>query len=371
MYRFVQAPTSRARLRITHEMLALLLTYHQVMPGVLDFVFPFGFQRYAEDFYFSGKREDNRMLASDKALIIPELGRSGRELRMCYSLKSVEPTGSSPKWPWSVRQTALYHSFDIVTGKAFWMVIKGNSEIKDRILQSSMDAATPDTSTAASFAATLEIQLTMFEWCSDDWRWFLTFLETKLQGLTRPALTAEIPRPLSFAACQGGVLDDAENTFVETSPKSFIRRASISTKQWILNSKHSSTKSKFEAPCAQPAPTTNTRMDPGSSSVLPERKDIFSVSTLQQVQSYEEKASEAVLFLDSNIKIIQSIDAQYHGVFYRKDSPVGDNEECLTAVDNFKRRVYNILGELEMQKTTAEVLLSLVKNRKDLVGRLL
>jgi hypothetical protein len=100
-------------------MITRVLTYHQVMPNFLDFLFPFGHQEYAEDFYFSGFREDTRLLLSDGGLKIPEFGRSGLEIRMCYSLKSVEPWKAKRDWPWAVRQTALYHSFDIVTGKSF------------------------------------------------------------------------------------------------------------------------------------------------------------------------------------------------------------------------------------------------------------
>lgn len=47
---FIHAPNSRERLLVSYEMLTRALTYHQVMSNVLDFIFPFGHQHYAEDF---------------------------------------------------------------------------------------------------------------------------------------------------------------------------------------------------------------------------------------------------------------------------------------------------------------------------------
>src|SRR5688572_3951480 len=99
--RFVHAPHSRERLRISLKMFVCALTHHQVMPAFLDFIFPFGLQEYLQDFYFSGFREDTRLLST--GLIIPNLGRSGREIRLCYSLKSVEASNGNTSWPWSIR----------------------------------------------------------------------------------------------------------------------------------------------------------------------------------------------------------------------------------------------------------------------------
>ena len=76
------------------------------------------------------------MSISGGGLNIPELVRSGRNIRICDSLKSVKHIENSDNkldLPWLVRQTALYHSFDIDTGKASWMAIKGIQLIKDRI----------------------------------------------------------------------------------------------------------------------------------------------------------------------------------------------------------------------------------------------
>lgn len=57
---------------------------------------------------------------------------------MCYSLKSVEKVDDEDldeaQKPWSARQIATYHSFDVDTGVALWIFVKGNDEIQDRIM---------------------------------------------------------------------------------------------------------------------------------------------------------------------------------------------------------------------------------------------
>ena len=71
-----------------------ILTYHQVMPAFLDFLFPFGFQKYRQDFHFGGFRQHTTLSDLDRGLAIAEIGRSGRGYQLCYSLKAVEQSKS-------------------------------------------------------------------------------------------------------------------------------------------------------------------------------------------------------------------------------------------------------------------------------------
>lgn len=203
-YSFIHARNSRENLRISREMFTSILTHYQAMP---DFLFPFGRQLYAEDFYFSGFREDTRMSLSDGGLRIPELGRSGRDIRICYSLKSVEPIEKPDKsvsLPWSVRQTALYHSFDFDTGKASWIVIKGNHLIRNLMKSATKTYFEIDLvsgsfeTTAGAFILTLVNHLVLCKWSVEHWRWYITSLEKRLQELTRRTLAVDISRgPIS------------------------------------------------------------------------------------------------------------------------------------------------------------------------------
>ena len=177
-------------------MLTLAFTYHQVMPGFLDLVYSFGRQEYAQDFHFSVFQEDTRLSESDRGLKVPELGWSGRDIRMGYGLKSVEPSTSQQDWPWSIRHCAVHHSCDVVSGRATWIVIKGNHLMKDRIESATESQNLPQISNFntvdRAFASTLATHLIICDWAGDNWRWYINFLEEEFQSTTRGTLSAVV-----------------------------------------------------------------------------------------------------------------------------------------------------------------------------------
>lgn len=176
-------------------MLSFLFSYHQVMPSFLDFIFPFGKQEYAQDFHFSGLREEDRLDVRRKGIEIHELGRSGREIKLCYNLRSVEVSKSQTDLPWSVRQSAVYHSFDLNTGQSLWVNVKGNKLIKNRITEAS---ETPSLcrvqSRSEAFSASLATHLLFCDWSAENWRWYINDLENELQALTRNALATQVDK---------------------------------------------------------------------------------------------------------------------------------------------------------------------------------
>ena len=195
LLRFIHAPHSRDKLWTSRQMLMLTLTYHQVMPAFLDFLFSFGKQEHAQDFYSSGFQQEDWLVDIDKGLHIPELGRSGREIRLCYSLRAVEPSKSHLDWPWSVRQTALYHSFDFESGQTTWIILKGDQLMKKRIQSATTSKCTRDFQTNdQSFAATFAIHLLLCSWSGEHWRWYINFLEEALQAMTRHTLLVTVDR---------------------------------------------------------------------------------------------------------------------------------------------------------------------------------
>lgn len=177
-------------------MLNFLLSHYQVPPSFLDYIFPFGEQEYAQDYYFSGLRKENRLYMKQRGPKIPEWGRSGCDIRICYNLRSVERSPKQTQLGWSIRQTAVYHWFDIVTGQTLWINVKGNQLLKNRVLEAADSSDDPSAaSTASSFSASLETHLLFAEWAGENWRWYINELETELQKLTRMAVTAPIHWP--------------------------------------------------------------------------------------------------------------------------------------------------------------------------------
>ncbi|KAH8912896.1 hypothetical protein BR93DRAFT_122629 [Coniochaeta sp. PMI_546] len=186
---YIWADHSRARLKISRKMLMLILTFHQVMPAYLDFIYVFGEQFEQPDLRFSGFREQTNIAVSFKRLAIPSLSRSGRQFQICYNLKNVELKKSDPDNlihdEWSIRQAAIHHQFDIVEGTTLWIITKGSLDLQQRFKELTGKEARPEDknfdTAEDSFRASLSAHLLWCYWSTDDWRSYLRWLETAVQ----------------------------------------------------------------------------------------------------------------------------------------------------------------------------------------------
>ncbi|KAI9773493.1 MAG: hypothetical protein M1839_002075 [Geoglossum umbratile] len=340
---FVHAPSSRAQLRITREMLMLSLTYHQVMPAYLDFLFPLGRQVYQRDFHFSGFQHENHLTACEQGLRIPELGRSGRDLQLCYSLKSVEPSESNPSRPWSIRQTAIYHSFDIETGAATWILTKGNELMKDRVqLATGPHRLHPPELTsfetvAAAITASLATHLIFCSWSGENWRWYINFLEEELQDKTRRVLLPTGDTPTS-----------------PISEKTLTEEPGLMTPPML--------------PSSQPFPPSprENSYRPSGRRGMSDQQD-FSFSQLQRVQSIEDKANETLLVLKANISVLTELEDCYRHIFDCDNRPKELAAYCKDDYVRFESRITSIRNDLRMQQSRVETLLHLLDDRKSLL----
>lgn len=162
-----------------------ILSYHQVMPSYLDFLFPFGLQSLPKDFRFSAFREQTLLKTPARGPAVPGLGRSGRQIQLSFNLKGVSCT-SDPKVPmldkqWSQRQVAVHHQFDMDVGTTLWILTKGNLELKERIqdvtgkkgrLEDRSFGTVPQ-----CLISSLAVHLLLCQWSCEDWRWYILFLE--------------------------------------------------------------------------------------------------------------------------------------------------------------------------------------------------
>lgn len=340
------------------------------MPTFLDFLFPFGKQLYTQDFQFSGFRSEDRLSIDDRGLELPQLGRSGRDIRMCYNLKSVEPSKGQKEWPWSIRQTAAYHSFDIETGKAFWVIIKGDQLIKRRI-ESATKARRAQAlksfefdSLATSFSSTLQAHLLIFDWCHEHWRWYINFLEQELQRLTRETLLVDLNRSSNGIerTPSQGMMQRATSSRICSPPLSVPEKA-----PWHSGSQIKEPTS-YAHPERQAAPAPRPASSFAESQESLNADENFSFSDLQQVQSLEEKANEIILVLDSNINTLSKVKQYYRETFTFDEFPITVKSACARDLTKFEKAVGNIISDLQMQESRTKMLLRLLTDRKSLVS---
>lgn len=162
-----------------------ILSYHQVMPGYLDFLFTFGAKHDQRDFRFSAFREQTLLNSPVRGPAIPGLGRSGRQIQLSFNLKGVScilgPKLSIPEKRWSLREAAVHHQFDVELGTTLWIVTKGNLELKERIQDiTSQGGRLEDRSFGTvrqCFLSSLAVHLLLCQWSCEEWRWYILWLE--------------------------------------------------------------------------------------------------------------------------------------------------------------------------------------------------
>ena len=156
------------------------------MPAYLDFMFVFGAQSDPSDLRFSGFRQQLILEDPPYSAPIPIMGRSGRQFQLCYNLNGVTLVSEDPEsikdHHWTVRQAAIHHQFDIVYGTTLWIVTKGRQDILQRFKQlTGPDGRLEEKSFGNSyecFRSSLATHLMYCHWSTEDWRWYLHWLET-------------------------------------------------------------------------------------------------------------------------------------------------------------------------------------------------
>ncbi|RDW74883.1 hypothetical protein BP6252_06025 [Coleophoma cylindrospora] len=349
---FVLAPHSRERLCTSRKMLMYAFTYHQVMPAFLDFMFPFGQQVYVQDFYFSGFRRENLLADADTGINLPKLGRSGREIRMCYSLKSVEQS-DEPENTWSIRQTATYHSFDVVSGSALWISVKGNDLIKDRVMSATEHIKPnerPFATKAGAFARSLDVHWMNCKWASEEWRWYLNCLEEDIQGNTRRTLSTQVVRRRPG--------DDEAIKFLKDRTRTASGRETANNGPMNLSN-------AIQPPQNRPI---QTRHPPSRHyNTEPHVQDYFSFNDMQRLQSWEEKINEAIFVLKANVDVVKELADNYRSLVTSVVSLEYFEMDQRRATESFEKQVMTIIRDMQVQIARAETLIRLLADRKALL----
>jgi Mg2+ and Co2+ transporter CorA len=380
--RFVQAGHSRDSLRVTRELFTNILTYRQVMPSFLDFVFSFGKQQHAEDFHFSGFRGEFCLSSTSQNLRIPELGRSGKNLQLCYSLRSVEPAPLEPV-PWSIRQTAFYHSFDVESGQASWIIIKGNDCMKNRVMLETQGPNGPDLrcfdTINQCFSSALATHLLFCEWSAENWRWYINRLEEKVQDITRRTLDKSIYAPGTSGVAVGGSTRES-NTSIKSVKRSWSFKAPSRTLTFerfnvpeepkaprFFNESSPKPNGRPPPPVLPPGVKSETQGAPNDASATQYQPEPFQFDEVRRIQLIEERANETLLILKTNTTVQEELKHYYSSLAKTNDIPQEIKELCGSDLTDFCKRINSLQNDFRMQQARLETLLRLLADRKTLL----
>ncbi|KAL8996226.1 MAG: hypothetical protein Q9169_004204 [Polycauliona sp. 2 TL-2023] len=363
-FSFVHAPNSRDKLRTTRHMLALSFSYLQVMPEFLDFLFPFGKQVNERGFHFGGFRYTTRLAESEKGLTVPELGWSGYDYQVCYNLKSVEQAQGGGE-PWSIRQAAIHHSFEVKSGQSSWIVIKANT-----LLQTKIQSATGlrglrkvclFDGVDKAFGSTLATHLIFCQWSGENWRWYIEYLEDQFQQGTQDTLAPITRAPTSPLASPD-----------KHTPRQYRRRvdgAALGAMQ---------TPVPHPGPSSRPLelhPLLHYTNDPRSipdNLLRPGRmasRQEFSFTDVQRTHHTEKNANAATLVLKNNISVFADIKRYYRTIMSFEGWPSELTDTCHEVLSRFEQDLSSIENEMRLQLSRLETLLQWISDRKSLVSR--
>lgn len=369
-------------------MLMLAFTYLQVMPEFLEYLFLFGKQIEAQDLYWSGFHQLTHLIGAKEGLELAERSWSGCGLQVCYNLKSVEHSGFQTEWPWSLRHCAIHHAFDAKNIRSTWIVIKGDHLIKKRIQSATRECGPAELSSFEmidrAFAAALATHLVVCDWSAENWRWYIKFLEEKLEGLTRETISTNADVPVSPAnygdASPISSWSDTQKTcstnryqgfrfFRSSHPQNQNAETDplgMEMQQPLKNKANSIDRPSQPLPPGQNSSTLRTTKLP-SVGFDDYGQRQFSFRDLQEIQHIEEKANETTLILKLNISVISQLKKYYRSIIESQELPANISQKCDGDMIRFERHIDGIVNEILSQILRVEALHRRLIDRRTLV----
>jgi hypothetical protein len=362
------------------------------MPQFLEIILSFGaFQHRAVPIAYQNAvfRYEHGIDSGDAVRSnIPELGRSGRVIQNCYNLWSVEYSDdTTAKPPWAIRQTGVYHSFDVGNGRALWITVKANTIMEDRVKKATtrgVSSLGPKAleNVADSFKASLATHLITLEWCCEGWQHCIAYWETDLEkslSKIKFAPMAELeaamnevksivsspiePFRVQYAPSSGTTfaVNSRSGTWATTSGSIPNRRGtgltSLTTKlekipdSECLRSKAALT---FNAAVSSPTPNPLEKLD-------------FKLEDMQHLHYIGTKLQEVSMVMRLNIDIVMAIMEYYRTYLEDLQIPESIRVGSRGALLGFLQRTASIVRELETERGRISTLLVMAEDCKVLV----
>ncbi|KAF4990348.1 hypothetical protein FGRMN_8483 [Fusarium graminum] len=313
-------------------------------------------------------KDDNTLLSRpEHTLTLNHLGRSGREIRYSFLLRSVEASTSTPGRSWGIRQLALYHSFDVGTGQCFWLTCKGNSTIEDSIndalsndpvFKPSAMKSVPD-----AFAATFDILAMILDWCDENWRWYINSMVDEVMDKADTAKTYKIADEQDFKELKRRVTHGGQIDITKRSRSSSV---DLESGTRLQNLKKALSFKRSEN-------ITQSLSHIGGTVDELERLKLFSFQELQNLQEVLERIQEALLVLKLNHQVIKQIREHYQALMnqYKIPEMRSIQSSCRDLFLRSSCHSKSIEGSIETRQVQLNSLYQLVQENKALYESIL
>ncbi|KAL6717941.1 hypothetical protein ACLMJK_004026 [Lecanora helva] len=332
------------------------------MPEFIDFLSVFGKQTRPRHFHFGAFKQRTRLsssadLSSDHGLQIDQLGWSGRNLQLCYNLKSIEAS-SQGDWPWSPRDCILNHTFDIENIKTTWIIIKGNKLIQDRVRSAgkyqSPAALSSFETLDRAFVSTFATHLLVCDWAVENWEHYISYIEVRHHDISRRVVSSEINIPPKFLKASGNDPNPStKRTGLSTSTKSarfgLLKSRTDTLQSWFslpnkdtVSAFHSGVNPEHEVKYRSSFPNNGTMKVHFDT----QGQDGFFFSDLQALHDLHDKAKEAILILQLNVKIMTQLVEFYRTTLRLEKFPKDLVQNSAEGFDFFQTRMEELKDDL-------------------------
>jgi hypothetical protein len=288
-------------------------------------------------------------------------------------LRSVERAKGADD-PWSIRQVAVYHSFDIDNGLSFWITVKGNDLLQRRIMEDSLDLPAHQgamgSDVGPAFDASLATHLIFFRWCEENWRWYVRDMEDRIRTSLVRAKTIPVESEPRFTQPP----PKTETGFSASSKGSeMIKPATVtfgSEKRSIMQSikrlprpRSTALELAQDPAVTQEAPSSRLRRVPEGILVL----NMFNYKELQRLSILSERLEEAALVIQLNITALRDASDYYQRLAHHHDLNSGIQAHIETSVSGFLPKLQQIIRSLETRHSQLVSLRNRLENGKALV----
>ncbi|KAG8669431.1 hypothetical protein FPOAC1_008826 [Fusarium poae] len=361
-YVSIKSKHSKEQLRCSIHTFKYLCTYQQIPPSFLSCLYSFRRSLSAHEWCNLPQfNDDNTLLSKEKHLLpLPGLNRSGREIRYSFVLRSVESSESITTKPksWGIRQLAVYHSFDVVSGQALWVTCKGNSFNEELFKEALSDTRNELGSIPQCFSFSLETLGMILDWCDSNWIFYINELLENVKPQVDKARTPGIHDEARLSSDVRHATGLSSSTPSEKSPGC--------TTVLLHDSKHrvyhEDRAKKFE-----------DRLKKLEGEDWVKKLQGFSFDEVEALQQGLEKIQEALLVLKLNKQVVRQIREHYECVMNEYKIPMLDSiqTECkLSGVELFQR-AKGVEANLEARQVQLEALFLLVKESKEMYNCIL
>lgn len=371
-------------------MFRYICSYQQMSPILVDMLASFGSQYRRSGFDFASfSQDDLTKPVRPSQLQIDEIGRSDWELRHCYKLNGIELSDHDDKW--TMRQAVVYHSFDMNNGRAFWLTIKANDELRDRVVDGcqsleSMRAQNLNT-LGSSFESCLANHMICLDWCAEGWRWYISKVESQISEIFHkvksypldPAAgeldpTQQLARSLSMPPANGGGF-----SMPSTQGMGHIQNGPIqaySTLKTKLSNKIRGKDIIISEPeqvvlDKRPRQLETNRERYQTISKRLDMMKIFSFSEFQKLNDVASKLKEAKLAMALNVGVLRDLRGYYQAHYDSSTLPSEITDVCSStgSFEQFMQRTKSLEKGLESECMRAEALVALVQDGITLVRK--